>query len=94
MPYTLGELARRMDRLETTMAAGFDRLAGRLEHDYVQLGVYASERSSLEGRVAALEAAEAARRGQSWQLRLSLAAALMSVPTSVIAAWLVSSLAR
>jgi hypothetical protein len=89
---TIGELGRRLDRLETTVATGFERLATRLERDYVQVAVYATERAADLARIASLEAETATRGQQRWQTRLALTAALLSVPTSVIAAWLTAAL--
>lgn len=81
-----------MDRVEDALTKGFDKLATRLDRDYVQIGVYAADRGADNARLAALEAQSAVAQQRAWQIRLSLYASLMSVPVGIVTAWFVSRL--
>lgn len=89
---TIGELGRRMDRVEDTLTRGFDKLTARLDRDYVQIAVYAADRNADNARLAALEAESAGAKQRIWQIRLAMYASLLSVPVGVITAWLVTRL--
>lgn len=89
---TIGELGRRMDRVEGAVTRGFDRLAERLDRDYVTVAVYAADRAADQARIAKLEARADGDSQRAWQTRLSLTLALLSVPASVATAWLVSQI--
>ncbi len=89
---TIGEIGRRMDRVEEAVTRGFDRLTERLDRDYVPVAVYAADRAADQTRIAKLEARADSDTQRAWQARLSLSLALLSVPASIVTAWLVAQL--
>lgn len=89
---TIGELGRRMDRVEEAVTRGFDRLTERLDRDYVGVALYAADRAADRARMAKLEARAEGDAQRAWQSRLSLMVALLSVPAGIITAWLVTKI--
>jgi hypothetical protein len=99
---TLGEVGRRVDRLDQEMRAGFAKVAEQLAGlAFVPAGVYAADQSAMAERMRRLEAdlrdEEAARRAaeqtashRAWQARLSLVMALLGLPLSVLGAVVVA----
>lgn len=92
---TLGELARRVDRLETTMQAGFAQLGEKMDRlPYVQAGTYESDKDATRDRLTKVETAQDRHDGRAWQVRTSVMVAAMGVPMSVIASVFASVLTR
>lgn len=93
---TIGELDRRVDRLERAMEAGFQGLREEIQRlSFVSAAVYAADRSADQERIRRLEAdlteerdartgAEQAVQQRAWQSRWSLIVALIGLPLSVI----------
>lgn len=97
MDVNLGEVTRRVDRLETRMDAGFQALSDKMERlAFVPAAVYAADRAADQESVRRLEAdlrQEAQERKvaqekadqRAHQVRWSLILAGLGVPLSVVA---------
>lgn len=93
---TLGEVGRRVDRLDHEMRAGFTRVAEQVAAlTFVPAAVYAADQSATAEKIRRLEAdlrgeeeerrtAEQTASQRAWQARLSLIMALLGMPLSVI----------
>lgn len=93
---TIGELSRRVDRLDTEMKAGIQAVREDIQRlQFVPAAVYASDRSGDAERVRRLEAdlieerrEREAEKGtadqRAWQARLSLIMAMVGLPISLI----------
>lgn len=93
---TLGEVGRRVDRLDSEMRAGFQKVAEQIAGlSFVPAAVYAADRSAeaerarrveadLREEIRARESAEQTSGQRAWQARLSLILALVGLPLSVI----------
>lgn len=95
MTVNLGEVTRRVDRLETRMDANFQALSDKMERlAFVPAAVYASDRTADQERIRRVESdlAEAEQRGH--QARWSLILAGLGVPLSVAASVLASHLTK
>lgn len=94
---TLGELGRRVDRLDTEMQAGFRSMREEIQRlAFVPAAVYAADRSGDHERLRRLEqdlseetearrTAEQAATQRAWQARWSLILAAIGVPFGVVA---------
>ena len=84
---TLGELARRVDRLETAMTEGFRELRDEIRNlAFVPAGVYASDQSALRERIQQLEKRADRVDNRAWHVRASLLIAAFSGLLSLIIA--------
>ncbi|MFI6760596.1 hypothetical protein ACIBF5_15820 [Micromonospora sp. NPDC050417] len=95
-PVTLGELGRRVDRVDVEMRNGFQQLREELRGlTFVPAAVYAADRSGdhermrrLEGdlkeEITAREEAEKVAGQRAWQSRLSLTLAIVGLPISIV----------
>lgn len=93
---TLGELGRRVDRVEVEMRAGFDSMRQQIERlAFVPAGVYAADKSAegqriqriedaLEREVEARVEAQKTADQRAWQSRWSLVMALIGMPLTVV----------
>lgn len=93
---TLGELARRVDRLDSAMVAGFATMQAELRGlAFVPAAVYSADRVTDDLRVSRLESdllaervgreeAERIAAQRAWQARLSMVMAFVGLPLSVI----------
>lgn len=76
---TLGELGRRVDRLESQMWAGFEGIRAELRGlAFVPAGVYASDQAACNMRINRLEENYKTNDARSWQVKLAVIAALFS----------------
>lgn len=99
---TLGEVARRVDRVETEMKAGFKAVQEQIAAlSFVPSAVYAADRAADLERHRRLEAdlreetrerrdAEKTAAQRGWQTRLSLALAVIGPPLSALGAFIVA----
>lgn len=97
---TLGEVARRVDRVETEMRTGFREVKEEIARlSFVPAAVYAADRSAdahrltrleddLEAEKQARQSAEQSAAHRGWQARLSLGVAMMGIVLSPAAAFL------
>ena len=94
---TLGEVDRRVGRLEQRVDSGFKELKEEIARlSFVPAAVYAADRAGDAHRLAALEAdlalesrdrraAEDNARHRSFQARLALVVAALGIPASILA---------
>lgn len=86
---TLGELSRRVERLETQVSAGFEAMRSELRTlTFVPAGVYASDQSGVNMRIQRLEELNKTMENRSWHIRFAIIAAifsgLMTIVTTVL----------
>lgn len=86
---TLGELGRRVQRLESQMSAGFEAMRAELRSlAFVPSGVYASDQAAVNMRIARLEDTNKVLEHRGWQVRLAIIAAIfsgiMTITTTVL----------
>lgn len=99
---TLGEVARRVDRLDQEMRAGFKAVQEEIAKlAFVPAAVYAADRAAdverirrleddLKEEVGAREETERTAAQRTWQARLSLVMALIGLPLSVLGSVIVA----
>jgi len=93
---SLGEVARRVDRLDSEMRAGFASMRDEIRGlAFVPAGVYTADRSADLERMRRFEddlaeemrtrvAVQQTTDQRAWQARLSLIVALLGLPISII----------
>jgi len=70
---TLGEVVRRVDRLENAMVEGFRELRDEIRSlAFVPAGVYASDQSAMRERVDRLESRADQADNRAWHVRAAL----------------------
>lgn len=101
---TIGEVGRRVDRLDAEVRAGFRQVAEQISGlAFVPAAVYAADRSAegerlrrlekdLKEETEARETAERTASQRAWQARLSLLMAMLGLPLSVLGSVLVALL--
>lgn len=90
---TINELARRVDRLDTAMASGFQSMREEIQRlAFVPAAVYAADRSGDQERIRRLEEGAKLVDQRAWQARTSLIVAVVGLPLSIIGSIIVAML--
>ena len=82
---TIGELGRRIDRLEQAVQGSFKAIDDRLSTHVVSRDYYDGRHAAVTDRLARLEAVQAVRNARWWAVGVAVAAALLTSVGSLVA---------
>lgn len=84
---TLGELGRRVDRLDDQMNKGFEAMRNEIRNlSFVPAGVYASDQGATNQRINRLEQRSDTAEQRGWQVRVAIIMAVFSTLLTVVVA--------